>query len=211
MSVYLDHAATTPIFDVALDAMQVALRKVGNPSSLHTEGRSTRKDVEDAREVLAKELDRDFVDTDAAIERDTQKDIAHIFAEEGEEFFRSQEAIKLAELLSEDRPLVISTGGGILESEKCRMLLAEKKSEGLLVVWLQASVETMLERTARSQNRPLLAQASGKGAREDVLKSLVTRRNPWYKAAADMEISTDTMSIQRIVRTVMSTINHSAL
>ena len=56
MSVYLDHAATTPIFDVALDAMQIALRKVGNPSSLHTEGRSTRKDVEDAREVIAKAL-----------------------------------------------------------------------------------------------------------------------------------------------------------
>jgi len=56
MSVYLDHAATTPIFDVAIDAMEVALRKVGNPSSLHTEGRSTRKDVEDAREVIAKAL-----------------------------------------------------------------------------------------------------------------------------------------------------------
>jgi len=57
MSVYLDHAATTPIFDVAIDAMEVALRKVGNPSSLHSEGRSTRKDVEDAREVIAKALD----------------------------------------------------------------------------------------------------------------------------------------------------------
>ena len=56
MSVYLDHAATTPIFDVAIDAMEVALRKVGNPSSLHTEGRSTRKDVEDAREIIAKAL-----------------------------------------------------------------------------------------------------------------------------------------------------------
>jgi cysteine desulfurase len=56
MSVYLDHAATTPIFDVAIDAMEVALRKVGNPSSLHAEGRSTRKDVEDAREVIAKAL-----------------------------------------------------------------------------------------------------------------------------------------------------------
>jgi shikimate kinase len=122
-----------------------------------------------------------------------------------------RESEKLAELLGEERSLVISTGGGILESEKCRTLLVEKKSEGLLVVWLQASIDTMLERTARSQNRPLLAQASGKGAREDVLKSLMTRRNPWYKAAADMEISTDTMSIQRIVRTVMSTINHSAL
>lgn len=161
--------------------------------------------------VLARELDRDFVDTDAAIERDAQKDIAHIFDEDGEDHFRSQEIAKLTELLGEERPLVISTGGGILESEKCRTLLVEKKSDGLLVVWLQASVSIMLERTARSQHRPLLAQAKGKGAREDVLKSLVARRSPWYREAADIEISTDTMSIQRIVKTVMSTINYSEL
>jgi cysteine desulfurase len=56
MSVYLDHAATTPMFDAAIDAMNSALRKLGNPSSLHTEGRSTRKDVEDARESIAKAI-----------------------------------------------------------------------------------------------------------------------------------------------------------
>ena len=54
MSVYLDHAATTPMFDVAIAAMNTSLRKLGNPSSLHTKGRSTRKDVEDAREKIAK-------------------------------------------------------------------------------------------------------------------------------------------------------------
>ena len=54
MSVYLDHAATTPMLDVAIEAMNTSLRKLGNPSSLHTEGRSTRKDVEDAREKIAK-------------------------------------------------------------------------------------------------------------------------------------------------------------
>ena len=57
MSVYLDHAATTPMFDVAIDAMNTSLRKLGNPSSLHTEGRSTRKDVEDAREKIAHAVD----------------------------------------------------------------------------------------------------------------------------------------------------------
>jgi len=57
MSVYLDHAATTPMFDVAIDAMNTSLRKLGNPSSLHTEGRSTRKDVEDAREKIARAID----------------------------------------------------------------------------------------------------------------------------------------------------------
>jgi len=53
VSVYLDHAATTPMFDVAIEAMNASLRKLGNPSSLHTEGRATRKDVEDAREKIA--------------------------------------------------------------------------------------------------------------------------------------------------------------
>ena len=57
MSVYLDHAATTPMAEPAIEAMTRALSKLGNPSSLHTEGRSTRKDVEDARESLAKALD----------------------------------------------------------------------------------------------------------------------------------------------------------
>jgi cysteine desulfurase len=57
MSVYLDHAATTPMFDIAIEAMNVSLRKLGNPSSLHTQGRSARKDVEDAREVIAQAVD----------------------------------------------------------------------------------------------------------------------------------------------------------
>jgi cysteine desulfurase len=54
MSVYLDHAATTPMSDAAIAAMTSSLSKIGNPSSLHTQGRATRKDVEDAREVIAK-------------------------------------------------------------------------------------------------------------------------------------------------------------
>ena len=54
MSVYLDHAATTPMADAAIAAMTSSLTKIGNPSSLHTQGRATRKDVEDAREVIAK-------------------------------------------------------------------------------------------------------------------------------------------------------------
>lgn len=56
MSVYLDHAATTPMIDAAIDAMGTSLRKLGNPSSLHTEGRASRKDVEDAREAIAKAI-----------------------------------------------------------------------------------------------------------------------------------------------------------
>lgn len=57
MSVYLDHAATTPMADAAIAAMTNSLAKIGNPSSLHTQGRATRKDVEDAREIIARAID----------------------------------------------------------------------------------------------------------------------------------------------------------
>ena len=53
-SVYLDHAATTPILADALSAFTAQANKLGNPSSLHTQGRAARKDLEDARESIAK-------------------------------------------------------------------------------------------------------------------------------------------------------------
>ena len=53
MSIYLDHAATTPVSAVAMQALTAAMAKTGNASSLHTQGRSVRKDVEEARESIA--------------------------------------------------------------------------------------------------------------------------------------------------------------
>lgn len=55
-SIYLDHAATTPMVESALIAMTDQAQVLGNPSSLHTHGRATRKTLEDAREVLAHEV-----------------------------------------------------------------------------------------------------------------------------------------------------------
>jgi cysteine desulfurase len=53
VSIYLDHAATTPMSPVAIHALTAAMAKTGNASSLHTQGRSVRKDVEEAREAIA--------------------------------------------------------------------------------------------------------------------------------------------------------------
>lgn len=53
MSIYLDHAATTPMSPAAIEAMTLALAEVGNASSLHTNGRAVRKSVDDARDILA--------------------------------------------------------------------------------------------------------------------------------------------------------------
>jgi cysteine desulfurase len=52
-SVYLDHAATTPMLPEAIDAMTEELAQFGNPSSLHNAGRRARRVVEESREQIA--------------------------------------------------------------------------------------------------------------------------------------------------------------
>ena len=55
-SVYLDHAATTPMHPAAIEAMTAVLATVGNASSLHGTGRMARRRMEESRETLAKLL-----------------------------------------------------------------------------------------------------------------------------------------------------------
>jgi cysteine desulfurase len=55
-TVYLDHAATTPMVPEAVDAMSALLGSVGNPSSLHASGRTARRYVEESRETIAAAL-----------------------------------------------------------------------------------------------------------------------------------------------------------
>ncbi|GLE50577.1 cysteine desulfurase family protein [Mycobacterium montefiorense] len=54
--VYLDHAATTPMHPVAIEAMTAVLGTVGNASSLHTSGRTARRRIEESRELIADKL-----------------------------------------------------------------------------------------------------------------------------------------------------------
>lgn len=54
MRVYLDNNATTPLAPAVFDALQEALRDVfGNPSSIHKEGQTARRRIEEARESVA--------------------------------------------------------------------------------------------------------------------------------------------------------------
>ena len=55
-TVYLDHAATTPMVPAAIEAMTAELREVGNASSLHASGRRARRVVEESRETIARAI-----------------------------------------------------------------------------------------------------------------------------------------------------------
>ena len=55
-TVYLDHAATTPMLPAAIEAMTYHLARTGNASSLHGSGRAARRTVEESRETIAAAL-----------------------------------------------------------------------------------------------------------------------------------------------------------
>jgi cysteine desulfurase len=55
-TVYLDHAATTPMLPAAVETMTAHLGDIGNPSSLHASGRAARRVVEESRETIAQAL-----------------------------------------------------------------------------------------------------------------------------------------------------------
>jgi cysteine desulfurase len=56
MTVYLDHAATTPMLPAAVEALTSRLGATGNPSSLHASGRHARRVVEESRERIAQAI-----------------------------------------------------------------------------------------------------------------------------------------------------------
>ena len=60
--IYLDHAATTPMVQPAIDALTAQILKTGNASSLHSTGRSVRKELEEAREAIAKAAGSSAID-----------------------------------------------------------------------------------------------------------------------------------------------------
>lgn len=129
--------------------------------------------------ALARRLGRPFLDIDAEIERRTGRTVRALFREHGEDAFRARERQVLREIACH-APLVVATGGGIVESAGARASLARLG----LCVWLQASEAELIRRLRRSSARPAL---SGRSVVAEV-PALLRRRRPWYRAVADVTV-----------------------
>jgi shikimate kinase len=127
---------------------------------------------------LAQKLQVPFVDSDVEIEKAANQTIAEIFARDGEAAFRAGERRVIARLL--DGPIqVLATGGGAFMDPTTRARVRERG----LSIWLRADLETLLERTSRRHNRPLLNQGDPRA----VLSRLIETRYPVY-AEADIVV-----------------------
>ncbi|MEK3794108.1 shikimate kinase [Paenibacillus sp. FSL R7-0204] len=123
--------------------------------------------------ILAEELDYELVDLDAVITGREGRSIADIFAEGGEQAFRSIESAVLQEMLLGERKVISTGGGAVLAPGNAEVML-----EHGFVVALTASEDTIIERVSGDENRPLLA-----GNAANRVRSIMEQRREAYRFA----------------------------
>ncbi len=144
---------------------------------------------------LAKTLCMDFVDSDHEIETRTGANIPLIFDLEGEEGFRRRETAIIDELSQRDR-LILATGGGVVLRPENRQFLRERGK----VIYLQTSIDQLLNRTRHDRNRPLLQTENPRKKFEE----LMAIREPLYRETAHIVINTGQQSITHTVNNIIS-------
>jgi len=150
---------------------------------------------------IASKLQVPFVDTDAEIERRTDRSIAELFDADGEAAFREIESAMLAEVLVSDEPKVVATGGGAVLAASNRALLRERAT----VIWLHATAGVLAHRTRQDTGRPLLT-----GDHRAMLERLLAEREPLYREVADHVVDIDLADRKVVLARVLDAITSDA-
>lgn len=159
--------------------------------------------------LLAQELGRAFVDQDEETLRFGRQagwrvaTVGELLARAGEARFRELEAVALRRLLEPCPELVLATGGGVVERADNRTWLARTARCVLLVV----PSELLSQRLRRDPTeRPALL---GTDAATE-LDRLWTRREPLYRAVAEVVIECGEAAPPEIVRRVLEATTRAA-
>ena len=142
------------------------------------------------KSTIARGLDPDYIDMDALIEERLGMSIADFFAEKGEEAFRQVESEVLAELLETNQ--VVSTGGGVVVSQRNRDLLKQNADN----IYLKADFETLYQRISadKDNQRPLFLNKS-----KEELAVIFQERQAWYEEIASQVLDVTKLSPEEII------------
>lgn len=142
---------------------------------------------------LSSALNWGFVDSDDEIIEAAGCNIADIFESYGEEMFRDLELRVMTRLMEREKT-VIATGGGAWMQEKVRKLI----KRNALSLWLDADLETLLDRVAHRSHRPLLEA----GDKREILQKLMDERYPVY-AQADVSMDSGLGNHEEVVQVMI--------
>lgn len=142
--------------------------------------------------LLAKKLNKDFMELDEMIEIREKMSIKDIFEIKGEPYFRMVEKEVVKEASSRENIVISAGGGSIIDEENFKNL----KNSGTIIC-LKASPETIIKRTKDLKTRPLLNILDPKKQIEELLK----KREACYNKA-DFSINTDKLNIEQVVEEI---------
>ena len=142
---------------------------------------------------LAAALQWEFLDMDARIESEAGTSISEIFSSQGEAAFRAMEA-RMVERLAEGAGRVVATGGGVIVNPEN---LKNMKRCGV-VITLTADIQTILERSGKTNTRPLLETTN----RLERIRMLMEQWAPFY-AQADIVLDTSLLTIKEAVNALL--------
>ena len=142
------------------------------------------------KSTIARGLNPDYIDMDALIEECLGMSIAEFFSEKGEATFRQVESEVLTDLLKTDR--VVSTGGGVVVSQRNRDLLKTNADN----IYLKADFETLYHRIAadKDNQRPLFLNNS-----KEELAAIFQERQAWYEEVASQVLDVTKLSPEEII------------
>ena len=142
------------------------------------------------KSTIARGLNPDYIDMDALIEECLGMSIAEFFSEKGEATFRQVESEVLTDLLKTDR--VVSTGGGVVVSQRNRDLLKTNADN----IYLKADFETLYHRIAadKDNQRPLFLNNS-----KEELAAIFQERQAWYEEVASRVLDVTKLSPEEII------------
>ena len=139
---------------------------------------------------LGERLGWEWLDLDEMVSQRVASSITEFWAAQGEEAFRDIETAAVSEVAS-DLSRVAATGGGVVLREDNVVTM---RASGL-VVWLQATPETLVRRIGAGAGRPILLE----GDRLATLTAVLSARQAAYDGAAHVSVATDDVSIDSVV------------
>lgn len=147
---------------------------------------------------LSELLDFEEIDTDAWIACQQGQSIPEIFESYGEHFFRDLET-ELLHRLGKEKHKIISCGGGMAMRQENVTLMQESG----VVVLLTAEPETILHRVQGDDSRPIL----NGNMNVPYIQELLAKRLPYYEAAGEIAVATDSRSPQEIAEEIEKKLN----
>ncbi|MEJ2478308.1 MAG: shikimate kinase [Desulfobacterales bacterium] len=153
---------------------------------------------------IARTIDWSFVDSDLLVIKKSGKSIKDIIDTEGWNVFRRMERSALKQICADDRQVVATGGGVVLDQSNIKAM----KTSGM-VIWLDAGAETIQKRMLRDKKtgdfRPALTE---KGRMEEI-EDMLLQRKPYYQNASDFYIGTDDVPVSEITRRIIEKLNES--